>query len=239
MRGARVKASCRSDAARTRPPHPASIAHRIRSGATWSSAVSSLVSTVTASALGAVWPAFAAPSARPSTPARIMSTPPWACSVRNVAPSPPSTRAARPTVVGMSCSFRSQNTSKPKSVRLAMALGPVAENNSRPTFTTPKYGISARALRSACTMSSVSSTRHMRLRTEGGAQCGSCGESSGAVEGCAATPVGTDTPPWWASVRSTTRSSSTSGTKGLLGGCSFMAWVTSVVMAPRTRRRRA
>ena len=44
-----------------------------------------------------------------------MSTPPAAWKLRYDTPSRPSTRAARPTVVGMSCSLRSQNTRNPRS----------------------------------------------------------------------------------------------------------------------------
>ena len=56
------------------------------------------------------------------------------------------------------------------------------------------------AVRSAMTMSSTSSTRHNRLRTEGGAQWGSSGESSARVD--AEVPTFTE-PPVALSVKST------------------------------------
>ena len=63
--------------------------------------------------VGEGWPAVAAPCSKPSTAARTITTPPAACVVRYRAPVRPTTVAARPTVVGMSCSLRSANTSRP------------------------------------------------------------------------------------------------------------------------------
>ena len=52
----------------------------------------------------------AEPSTKPSTPARSMSKPPHVCKVRYLTPKAPTTRLAPPTVLGMSCNFRSRKT---------------------------------------------------------------------------------------------------------------------------------
>ena len=105
-----------------------------------------------------------APSAMPSTAARTMASPPCVCTVANATPSPPRTRAARATVVGMSCSLRSRKTRYPSAMRADTASGPAAANSSRPTLATPNQGRSRRASRSATTRSSTSRARARRSR---------------------------------------------------------------------------
>ena len=73
-RGASSRAVCRSSAARISPPQPPSSARRTRFGTMCGGAESSLVSTVTANAVGVGRPAWCAPSTRPSTPAQHVDT---------------------------------------------------------------------------------------------------------------------------------------------------------------------
>ena len=168
-RSAHGSVAGRSGAAQTMPAQPVVAASSQRCSRTDRPAVSSLVRTVTPSTPGASAPTAAAPSAMESTAARNIASPPEVCTVTHRAPDEPSTRAALPTVLGMSCSFKSQNTRKPASTKPATASGPAAENNSRPTLTVPNHGASAAAVRRAATRSSTSSTRQSASRRCAGA----------------------------------------------------------------------
>ena len=169
--------AARSGAAHTIPSHPLAAASSQRAPRTSPPATSSLVRTVTPSAPGVATPAATAPTANPSTAARSIGPPPEACTVTQRAPNAPSTRAALPTVLGMSCNFRSQNTSNPASANEVTASGPAAENSSRPTFTVPNQGARRSAVRRAATRSSTSSTRHSRRRTSSGTSWSATGPS--------------------------------------------------------------
>src|SRR5262245_13416665 len=81
-RGARVRTVAMSRAAQTKPVHPPSRPVVTRWWSTWVEASGSLVRTVTPSGTGSAASAPAAPSRRPSTPARTMALPPAVCSVR-------------------------------------------------------------------------------------------------------------------------------------------------------------
>ena len=125
-RPANREVAARSVAAQTMPSQPLSTASPHRSStcswlATWS-----LVSTVIPSTPGTARSAPAAPSASPSTAAFSIVAPPEVWTVTHRAPSEPTTRAARPTVLGMSCNFRSQKTSNPASTNAPTASGPDA-----------------------------------------------------------------------------------------------------------------
>src|SRR4051794_39847632 len=82
----------------------------------------------------------------------------------------PTTRAALPTVVGMSCIFRSRKILYPYLLMAMTASGPLAANSSRPILATPNHGCSSRAKRVASTRSSTSRARASRSRVS---MCGS------------------------------------------------------------------
>src|SRR5947209_6160885 len=82
----------------------------------------------------------------------------------------PTTRAAFPTVVGMSCIFRSRKILYPYLLIAITASGPLAANSSRPILATPNHGCSSRARRVASTRSSTSRARASRSRVS---MCGS------------------------------------------------------------------
>src|SRR4051794_36215571 len=71
----------------------------------------------------------------------------------------PTTRAALPTVVGMSCILRSRKILYPYLLIAMTASGPLAANSSRPILATPNHGCSSRANRVASTRSSTSRAR--------------------------------------------------------------------------------
>src|SRR4051795_3940322 len=82
----------------------------------------------------------------------------------------PTTRAAFPTVVGMSCIFRSRKILYPYLLIAMTASGPLAANSSRPILATPNHGCSSLASRVASTRSSTSRARARRSRIS---MCGS------------------------------------------------------------------
>src|SRR3954454_18464549 len=82
----------------------------------------------------------------------------------------PTTRAAFPTVVGMSCIFRSRKILYPYLLMAMTASGPLAAKSSRPILATPNHGCSSRANRVASTRSSTSRARASRSRVS---MCGS------------------------------------------------------------------
>ena len=99
------------------------------------------MSTVTAIGTGAAYAAVTRALARDRRrAARIISTPPAAWKLQYVTPWRPSTRAARPTVVGMSCSLMSAKTRRSRARSRLIASGPAAEYSSSPTLATPNHG---------------------------------------------------------------------------------------------------
>src|SRR4051794_9412772 len=82
----------------------------------------------------------------------------------------PTTRAALPTVVGMSCILRSRKILYPYLLIAMTASGPLAANSSSPILATPNHGCSSRANLVASTRSSTSRARASRSRVS---MCGS------------------------------------------------------------------
>src|SRR5215467_56325 len=104
--------------------------------AMWSSCPSAvrsrLVSTVTARTSGRATPSVCAASAAPWAAACIMARPPEAWTLNMKTPSRTASRAAPPTVLGMSWNFRSRNTSPPRLRTASTAEGPRAVKSCEP-----------------------------------------------------------------------------------------------------------
>src|SRR5439155_24583953 len=117
----------------TTPAAPASTASNAREAGDARPSPARLESTVTATTRGPSRPASAAPFAAPSTAARTMSGPPSACTVSRPTPNRPASRAAAPTELGMSWSFKSRKTGMRSRTR-STAAGPAATKSSSPTL---------------------------------------------------------------------------------------------------------
>src|SRR5437588_1474937 len=139
----------------TTPAAPAPTASDARAAGDAAPFPAWLDSTVTPSTPGRSTPASAAPASAPCTAASTIWTPPGAWTVRSAAPSRPAFRAARPTVVGMSCSLRSRNTGTRLRIRIT-ASGPAAVNSSRPTLANAIRPRRRRTSRSAWSRSETS-----------------------------------------------------------------------------------
>ena len=129
---------------------------------------SQLVSTVTASKVGAPRPAAPAPSRAPAWAAASASLPAQPWTVINSAPRRAALRQAPAMVAGMSWNLRSRNTLKPRSRSWATTWGPAALNSSRPTFTQRSPGIAAARARAEA----ASGRSRARIRASAGCHRG-------------------------------------------------------------------
>src|SRR5688572_7455122 len=157
-----------SSAEHTTPSMPLAAARRARRAAFSAaepvnptrarSASARLVSTVTAISSGRCAPASTA-----SRAARIIASPPLACTFSIQRPRRAADRHAPATVLGMSWNLRSRNTSKPRACSFSTTAGPAATKSSLPTFTRHAPGSSRAASASAASASAASSATITRL----------------------------------------------------------------------------